>query len=233
MASSIGSSRSSINSDQRDDDHLMVSLRLWLLTANKLINKSSVQIMKLGFLGDKVKLPFDRLDKAKEVSDIFNLLYEHHDSIQKAVQRLVYALCRLGHRRNGFKCVRMYSERVGQKLPPKYETRNESQEFGLCQCLVDICVEIKKEVGDGLRKYCGHHLLGTDRENIESVATLFIRMYQDKQVTLDDQQNLADALHVVNAEGCIKCIRKYRVKYGLSELIIRSDRVNYQRIYSK
>lgn len=188
--------------------------------------------MKLGFLGDRVELPFDRLDKAKEVSDIFNLLCEHHGSIQKAVQRLVYALCRLGHRRNGYTCVRRYSERVGQKRPPKYETRNESQEFGLCQCLVDICVEIHKEAGDGLRKYCSRNLLETDRENIESVATLFIRMYQAKQVTANDQQNLAYALHVVNAKECIERIRKYRMKYGIGELIIRSDDVNYQRIYS-
>lgn len=211
----------------------MITLKIWLILVNRLISKSSIQIMKLGLLGDKKTLPYKRLDLAKTVSDIFNLLEEYLESPKKAVQRLIYALYRLGHRRNGFKCVREYRDKVGQKPPPKFESRNESQSFGLCQCLVDICVKIENEVADALRKYCGRYLLNTNSENIESAAILLIKMYHGGQVTVEDQKNLAVALHVVNAQDCIECIRKYRLNYGYPELVLSRGDLDYQRMYGR
>ena len=230
------SSKSSLNSDQQEDDNInTITLRLWLTAVNNLISKSSVQIMTLGFLGDRRKLPFGRLTEAKQASDIFDLLYEYYGSNQEAVRRFVYALARLGHQRKGFKCIRQYKEKVGQKLPPKFESRNESdpERFGLCQCLVEICVIIEKDsdVAEALRKYCGHYLLEMASDNIKSVGSLLVLMYHRQLITPGDQDSLAAALKVVNAKDCIECIRKYRIKYGHPELKINDQK--YRDLYSK
>lgn len=233
IASAVASSQSSINSEQIDEEISLITLRLWLLMCDRLIGKSSIPIMRLGFLRDEVRLSYHELEQAKQVSDIYNLLEEKFGSHIRAVQRLIHALLGLGHRRHGFECVRRYKEKVGQKPPPKYEIRHESEEFGLCQCLVDICVKIEDDEANALRKYCGRYLLETDGENIEDVATLLIKMVHDKKITAEDQQNFAIALHVVNAKVCIECLQKYRSKYGQSKLVISRRDTKYRLLYGR
>ena len=200
---------------------------------DRLIGKSSIPILRLGFLKGNASLSYHELEQARQVSDIYNLLEERLGSREKAIQRLIYALLGLGHRRNGVLCVRRYREKVGQKPPPRYDIRNELEEFGLCQCLVEICVQIEDDVANALRKYCGRYLLETSSENIADVATLFIEMVHNKKITAEDQQNLAIALHVVNAQDCIECIQKYRLKYGHQKLVIRRGDTKYRLLYGR
>ena len=213
----------------------LITLRIWLLAVNKYIDSispdSSLEIMKLGLLGDKNKVPYEALNRAKQPSEIFTALAECLGSNTAAVQRFIYALKRLGHRRNGYVCVRAYKERVGEDPPPKFESRNETEHFGLCQCLVDICVKIKKDVSKALIRYCGRYLLSTNPHNIPSLAHMFTIMCQNELITPHDQEKLAIALTIVKANECIDCIQKYRRKYSLPEIHVDQQKV--KSVYGK
>lgn len=207
----------------------LITLRIWLLAVDKHIDRnspdSSLEIMKLGLLGDKNKVPYKAISEAEKPSDVFNALEEHLGSNTAAVQRFIYALKRLGHRRNGYVCVRAYKEKVHKDPPPKFEARDETEHFGLCQCLVDICVKIQKDVSEALIRHCGRYLLATNPLNILSLAYMFTMMYQNELITPQDQEKLSIALTIVEANECIDCIRKYRLKYSLPEIQVDQQKV--------
>ena len=214
-----------------EDGINFITLRIWLQAVNKQISKSTLEIMKLSLLGDKKekRVQYDVLDRAKEPSDIFNALEKCLGSKEAAVQRFIYALKRVGHRRNGYVCVRAYKEIIGEDPPPKFEARNETEHFGLCQCLADICVKIKEYVSKALIRYCGRYLLSppTNPENIPSLAYMLTAMYHDNLITPQDQEKLAIALTVVNANDCVDCIQKYRLKYKYDEIKIEEHKVKH------
>ena len=211
----------------------LITLRIWLQAVNKLISKSTLEIMKLSLLGDKKekRVQYVILNRAEEPSNIFDALAKCLGSKEAAVQRFIYALKRVGHRRNGYVCVRAYKERIGEDPPPKFDARNESESFGLCQCLADICVKIKEDVSTALIRYCGRYLLSTHPDNIPSLAYMLTIMYQKGLITPQDQEKLAIALTIVEANECIDCIRKYRLKYSLPE--IQVDQQKVKQIHGK
>lgn len=200
-----------------------LKLRIWLLAVDKLLSESSTEIMKLGLLGDKNKVPYEKLQKARQPSDIFHVLEEKLGT-KAAEQRFIYALKKLGNRRYGFACIEEYRQIVGKHPPPRFETRNEPAHFGLCQCLVGICVKAKEEVSKALFLYCGP-LLNINPENFNSLAHMFTIMYQDKKITPDDQEKLAIVLTILEANECIKCIQRYRSKYTFPEIEIKPKEV--------
>lgn len=198
---------------------------MWLEVVNKYIDESSLEIMKLGLLGDKNNVPYEALSRAKQPSDIFNALEERLGSKEAAIRRFIYALKKLRPQRNGYICVREYKDKTGKDPPPKFDARSESESFGLCQCLVDICVKIKDDASKALIQYCGHYLLSTNPRNIPSLAYMFTTMYHSRVITPQDQEKLAIALTIVNAIECIDYIRKYRLKYNLPVMKIEPHKV--------
>ena len=204
-----------------------LTFRIWLQRVNKQISESSVEIMKLSLLGDKreEQIEYNTLSKAKQPSDIFNELEKRHKTREAALQRFVYALKRLGNRRNGYVCVKEYKEIVGEHPPPKFAPPNKLESFDLCQCLADICVKIKREVSKALIQCCGDYLCSTTPENIPSLAFILTSMYQNKDITPQNQEKLAIALTVVKANECIKCIQYYRFRYKFPKLVINPDDV--------
>ena len=216
------SETASINADSTN----LVLYRKWLNAADKLITQSSLEILKLGFVGDKCELPGGLLDSAKTTNEIFNVLIRcYNGNYEKAAQRFIYSLKRLGHRRHGFACARLYKEKVGTKPPSKYDTRSENQEFGLCQCFMDICVAIDSDAADVLIKYCSRPLLNTAPENIPSLPHMLKTMYQMGLITTSDQSTLAAALKIAGANNCIEYIHKYRDKYELLDKLIVTDAI--------
>lgn len=207
------------------DCQAVLKFRIWLLAVDRLVSESSVEIMKLGFLGDKNEEPYKDLEKAKQPSDIFHVLEDNLGSKEAAEQRFIYAINRLGDRRYGSQCIKAYRQIVGKRLPPKFETRNKSADFGLCQCLVDICVKAKEDVSKALIQYCSNYLLKTNPENIRSLAYMFTKMYHRKVVTPDNQEKLATVLTILEANKCIKCIQNYRSKYTLPKRVIDPEEV--------
>lgn len=202
-----------------------LKLRIWLLAVNNRLSKSSVDILKLGLLGDQNAVPYEVLDRAKHPSDIFNALEDHLQSKEAAVKRFIYALKRLGKARYGSVCAREYQERVGKRPPPKFETRNESETFGFCQCLVDICVKIKEEVSEAIIQYCGHYLLDMNRDKFRSLAHMFTVMCHKKFIEPKNPEKLAIVLTICEANECVKYIQNYLSKYNFSKMVIHPDKV--------
>ena len=200
----------------KTDYENLVPYRRWLLAVDRLITQSSLEILKLGFLGDKCGVPFRRLESARTMNALFDLLVQCYGTYEKATQRLLYALKRLGHRRNGYACVRLFQEKVGKPRPPKYDAHSEGEDFG--QCFMDICVVIQSDAAEVLIKYCVRLVLKCAPENIPNLPYMLIKMYHSHTVTASDQSALAVVLEIAAANNCIDCIHKYRNKYELPEL---------------
>ena len=207
-----------------DPANYSLKLRVWLLAVNKRLSKSSVDIIKLGLLGDKNKVPYVVLDRAKQPSDIFTALEEHLGSKEDAVRRFIYALKKLGKQQYGTVCAREYQKRVGKCPPPKLETRNESESFGFCQCLVDICVKIEEEVSEAIIQYCSHYL-STNRDRFRSLAHMFTVMCHEKFIEPQNPEKLAIVLTIFEANECVKYIQNYLSKYKFPKMVIHPDKV--------
>ena len=68
----------------------LITLRIWLLAVDKHIDSispdSSLEIMKLGLLGDKDKVPYEALNRAKQPSEIFTALAHVYYTVPLPIQ---------------------------------------------------------------------------------------------------------------------------------------------------
>ena len=197
-------------------------LRSWLQMVDDHIDKSSLEIMKLGLRGDVKE---GELEKAKSPSDLYNILTKSrlankHDS-DIILARFVYALEILGHRRHGFRAVRKLKDNSIRK-PTQYSptgNQDEIREFNFFQCLVQICVHLDNKHYQPLFNYSTKiYLSGINPSNFNKPTQLLTRLLHERIITTEDQNCLVEVLEIVRADKCIEYIHRYRHMNNLSEI---------------
>lgn len=192
----------------------------WVLEVDKHIEKSSMEILKLGL---RTELTRAEMEREKCPSDLYHKLKTKYRSPEVLLSRFIYALERLGHRRHGLRAVRKLHV-FGIKKPKQFNPADEITDpaevrlFNFYQCLVDICRDLEVSHYKRLLTYSTKTFLGgVNPKMIKTPCELFTKLLEQKIISEDDQTCLVVGLDITGASQCTDHIHNYRHQNDLPE----------------
>lgn len=194
----------------------------WVQAVDNHIEKSSIEIMKLGL---RTELAQVEMEREKFPSDLYRKLEKKYSRPEVLLSRFIYALEKLGHRRHGFRAVRKLNE-FGIMKPKQFNPADEIidpakvQLFNFYQCLVEICRDLEVSYYKRLSTYSTKTFLGGVNPKLPTCKTpwkLFVNLLDHRIISEDDQTRLLEGLEVIGATQCIDHIHNYRHQNNLPE----------------